>query len=76
MDRATLKLIIVQAGGNSHLARLLGIRPQSISKWIALGTVPIDQVPKMARITGVPRHLLRPDRPDLFPPPNAKGDAA
>jgi DNA-binding transcriptional regulator YdaS (Cro superfamily) len=64
--------IIATAGGNTVLGRLLGISPQAISKWIEAGHVPIDRVPAVENATGIARHLIRPDRPDLFPPPRTE----
>jgi len=62
--------IIDRAGGNTALARQLGIKSQSICKWRRLGSIPIERVPMVSDVTGIPRHIIRPDRPDLFPPPN------
>ena len=63
------------AGGNTGLAKLLcgeGIRitPQAISQW---SKVPAERVLTVERLTGVPRHDLR---PDLYPPPASEADAA
>lgn len=47
------------AGGSTGLARALGgLTPQAVSQWKA---VPADRVLKVEEITGVSRHLLRPD---------------
>lgn len=46
-------------GGSTSLARLLGnISPQAISQW---QRVPIERVVDVERVTGISRHLLRPD---------------
>jgi DNA-binding transcriptional regulator YdaS (Cro superfamily) len=46
-------------GGPSALARLLGnISPQAVSQW---RRVPIERVFEVERVTGISRHLLRPD---------------
>lgn len=55
--------------GSSALAKLVGVTPQQVSKWRRQGCIPIERVPAVERVTGVPRHVLRPDRSDLFPPP-------
>lgn len=46
--------------GASGLARALGegISPQAISQW---KRVPAERVVDVERVTGVPRHRLRPD---------------
>lgn len=61
--------------GNSSAGRRIGIRPQSISRWLRQGYIPVDRVPAMEAITGIPRHVIRPDRPDLFPPPSINNAA-
>lgn len=42
----------------SKLALALDIAPQAISQWTA---VPLNRVPEIEKITGIPRHELRPD---------------
>jgi DNA-binding transcriptional regulator YdaS (Cro superfamily) len=46
------------AGGLMELARLLRIRPQAIIQW---KDVPIERLLQIEALTGVPRHVLRPD---------------
>lgn len=47
------------AGGPAALAKLLGgVTPQAVSQW---KKVPADRVLDVERITGISRHLLRPD---------------
>jgi DNA-binding transcriptional regulator YdaS (Cro superfamily) len=54
-----------KAGGQTALARALGLRSQgSISRWVATGRVPAERVLDIERITGVSRRALR---PDLYP---------
>ena len=63
-----LKLAIDAAGGVSKLARGLGISPSAIPQWRQL---PARHVPAVSRLTGIPRHELRPDlweRPEAAPP--------
>ena len=50
-----------KAGGAGSLASRLGITAQAISQW---DQVPPLRVLEVERITGVPRHYLR---PDLYP---------
>jgi len=52
---------IRQAGGVSKLSDALGITGPAISQW---DRVPANRVIAVERITGVPRHELR---PDLYP---------
>lgn len=51
------------AGGQSAMARELGLRPQAVQRWVATGTVPAVRVLDVERIAGgkVSRHELRPD---------------
>jgi DNA-binding transcriptional regulator YdaS (Cro superfamily) len=49
------------AGGQSALARRLGIRPQAVQKWYANGVVPPLRVLAVEAATGVSRKALRPD---------------
>ena len=55
----------VKAAGGSHaLAKRLEISRQAIEKWVAKGTIPAERVLEIEQITGVSRHVLR---PDLYP---------
>jgi DNA-binding transcriptional regulator YdaS (Cro superfamily) len=46
------------AGSAATLARKLGVTRQALSQW---DRVPITRVLDVERLTGVPRHELRPD---------------
>ena len=59
-----LRYAISKAGGPDELARKLDITRQAISQW---KQVPPLRVLEVERITGVPRHDLR---PDLYPEPS------
>ena len=67
-DRANrteaLKRALKAAGGLAGLADPLGISIQAISQW---DEVPPLRVLAVERVTGVPRHELR---PDLYPAPS------
>jgi hypothetical protein len=53
---------IDKAGNQSKLARLLGVRPQHIQNWMNRDSrVPSARVLEIERVTGIPRHELRPD---------------
>jgi DNA-binding transcriptional regulator YdaS (Cro superfamily) len=58
---AALKRAIESAGGQAEFARLIGITAQAVSQW---DEVPPLRVLSVERISGVPRHELR---PDLYP---------
>jgi DNA-binding transcriptional regulator YdaS (Cro superfamily) len=53
------------AGGQSELARQLGVTRSAISQW---DKIPMDRVFEVAAITGIAPHELRPDR---IPTPEA-----
>ncbi|NIG76750.1 helix-turn-helix domain-containing protein [Klebsiella sp. Ap-873] len=59
---------IAKAGNQYKLACLLGIKPQSLNRWIKRynGIVPSDRVFPIFNATGVTPHELR---PDLYPNP-------
>jgi len=53
-----LRLALEAAGTGENLAVGIGITPQAISQW---ERVPLNRVFDVERVTGVSRHLLRPD---------------
>jgi DNA-binding transcriptional regulator YdaS (Cro superfamily) len=59
-----MQRIIKAAGGQSELARRLDIRQQSVYEWVRRDRVPAERVLEVERVTGVPRHQIR---PDLYP---------
>lgn len=56
--KTALKKAIKKAGGQSALARKLGISQQSIQRWVV---VPLKRVKQVSEITGVPREELAPE---------------
>ena len=48
----------------SDLGRLVGVRRAAVCKW-ERKRVPAERVLDVERVTGIPRHELR---PDLYPP--------
>lgn len=56
-----VQLAVEGAGGTAVLARGLNIRSQAISQWTR---IPAERVLQVEKLSGVPRHLLR---PDLYP---------
>lgn len=57
-------------GFKTKLARMMGLAPCSIYQW---GRVPAGRVLDVERLTGIPRHELR---PDIYPAPSPEGEAA
>lgn len=48
-------------GGMRALARLLGISAPAVWEWRQRGQIPVGRVLQIERLTGVSRHVLRPD---------------
>lgn len=57
--------LVEQFGSQAALARELGISQPSVSDWRTRGRVPAERVLDLERLSGVPRHDIR---PDLYPP--------
>jgi len=53
-----LALVRSQRGLSSRIAKHLGISRSNVSMW---SEIPAGRVPAIAKFTGIPRHLLRPD---------------
>lgn len=65
MGKNGLERAIKQAGSQTALAGLLGVRQSHISNWKnRQGRIPAERVLDIERVTGVSRHDLR---PDLYP---------
>lgn len=58
-----IKDIIAAAKGATALAAALGCHRTAIVKW---RRVPAERVPAVSALTGIPRHVLR---PDMWEPP-------
>lgn len=56
-----LERAVANVGGQAKFARLIGVTAQAVSQW---DEVPPLRVLMVERISGVPRHELR---PDLYP---------
>jgi DNA-binding transcriptional regulator YdaS (Cro superfamily) len=61
-DQAILRISAV-LGLRAKIARELGMTRAAITKW---RQIPAERLPDVERITGIPRHELR---PDICPPP-------
>lgn len=59
----TIRELAERAGGIKSFARQLGVKHQSLYSW---HKVPAERVLEIERITGVSRHVLR---PDIYGPP-------
>lgn len=69
LDDPGLAKALAQRGNAMRIAAALGITPQAISKW---KRVPPYRVLAVEKVTGVPRHILR---PDLYPRENTPAAA-
>lgn len=49
------------AGGQSALAKKLGVKPQAVQQWVTAGRIPPLRVIAVEKLTGVSRTALRPD---------------
>ena len=56
--KSPLQRAIQKIGSQAALARALGIKIQAVHQWIE---VPPLRVLDVERVTGIPRHELRPD---------------
>lgn len=63
-EKSPVELIIEEAayrnGGQVGLAKALGVSAQAITKWKD-SRVPAERVLDFERVTGIPRHRIRPD---------------
>lgn len=66
MKQTALSLAIDAAGGIKAVASALGISRQAVEQW---KICPHNRALQLERLTGVPRHLLR---PDLYPSENGR----
>ena len=57
-----LQHIFAKRGAAVRIATEIGITPQAVSNW---KIVPAERVLDVERVTGVPRHVIR---PDIYPP--------
>lgn len=71
-ESVALQTAIERAGGRAAIAAALGIKRQAIAQW---DRCPVARVLEVERISGVPRHFLR---PDIYPfePASREGAAA
>lgn len=66
MDFVHPTIVIEKAGGVVTVATALGIDHSSVSKWQQRNRVPHERALALEKLSGIPRHELR---PDLWPAP-------
>ena len=57
----------------TQIAQQLGVDKSRVVRWRQSGRIPAHRVLDMERVTGIPRHELR---PDIYPPEDARAEAA
>jgi DNA-binding transcriptional regulator YdaS (Cro superfamily) len=57
-NQQIVEMATAKVGGESALARALGIKVQSVQKW---KKIPAERVVAVEQATGIPREQLRPD---------------
>jgi hypothetical protein len=60
-QQAALIHAVSRAGGQTALARELGIKPQAVQRWCSTGRLPPLRVLAVEAASGVSRKALRPD---------------
>lgn len=64
MSEIVVRKAIEVAGGQTALAKAIGVTQGHVSSWLRRGNVPADKVIKIEAVTNIPRYELR---PDVFP---------
>jgi DNA-binding transcriptional regulator YdaS (Cro superfamily) len=64
-ESAIMAAAIKAVGGIRALARQLGARREAIEQW---RRIPVERLQAVAKITGLPQHVLRPDLFDVSEP--------
>ena len=70
--KSAIERAIDAAGGVNALARAIGVKQPSVSRWRKVGVVGVDHVPDVSALNGIPAYELRPDKPKLFPHPSSE----
>jgi DNA-binding transcriptional regulator YdaS (Cro superfamily) len=62
-EYAALKKAVEIIGGTMAVSRAFGIKPPSVSRWLAKGYAPVERCLKLEKLTrgAVTRYDLRPD---------------
>jgi DNA-binding transcriptional regulator YdaS (Cro superfamily) len=64
MEQTPLQQVMAALKGNqSELARICGVTQPTVWGWLnkGKGVLPAEYVLKVEAVTGIPRHVLRPD---------------
>ena len=59
MNNDAVRLVVDRVGGQTEMARRLGVTRQAVSKWIARGSIPAERVRDVMRFA--PRGITRAD---------------
>ncbi|MBK8752402.1 MAG: helix-turn-helix domain-containing protein [Candidatus Competibacteraceae bacterium] len=62
-----LQSAVLRAGGQTHLAKAIGLKQGHIWFWLKRGRIPAERVLAVEAATGISRHELR---PDIYPEPD------
>lgn len=73
MKKHIVHSVIEKAGGQTALARALGIRPQAVQLWSQKKRIPVSRVLAVEQLVGVSRHRIRPDVYPQDPPAQKAG---
>ena len=62
MRNSTIEKAVVAYGGQSALARVVGVTPQAVQRWCSVGEAPVERCAAIEQATGgrVTRKDLRP----------------
>ncbi|WP_369952175.1 transcriptional regulator [Ralstonia syzygii] len=58
---SSIEKAVQAVGSQSALARAVHVTPQAVQQWVEAGRVSHKKVIEVERVSGVPRHELRPD---------------
>lgn len=58
MEKTGIQTAVEAAGDQSRLARLLGVKPQSVQSWVEKGFAPVGRARQISRVSGVDHRLL------------------
>ncbi len=67
-NRVAVERAISLAGGQTALARKIGVTPQAVQGWHSAGRIPLNRVLDVERATGIPRTEIMPEIFSSQPP--------